>query len=62
MPAGDPAYAAPAAGQPSDLAVLIDAAVQAIGYVWLCCGAVVLVGAAVALVWLMQRGKATGGS
>jgi hypothetical protein len=34
---------------------LIDTAVVAVGYVWLCCGAAALIGAGAVLVWLARR-------
>ena len=39
------------------LAHLIDSGVMAVSYLWLCCGVLVLAGAALILVWLVRRGK-----
>jgi hypothetical protein len=36
---------------------LIDSIVAAFGYLWLCCGAFLLAGAALVLVWLARHGK-----
>jgi hypothetical protein len=48
--------AAPATPMPVPAAVqLIDTAVVAVGYVWLCCGAAALIGAGAVLVWLARR-------
>jgi hypothetical protein len=44
-------------GEASSLARLIDAAIIALSYVWLCCGIFVLIGTTLLLVWL-ARGKA----
>lgn len=67
-PNGQPPLVGPAAPPPeatprpvtSDVpspAQLIDNSVVALSYVWLCCGALALAGAAVALVWLARRSK-----
>jgi hypothetical protein len=53
----DRATPAPAAGQTAvpGLAQLIDEAVVALGYLWLCCGALGLAAAALILAWLARR-------
>jgi hypothetical protein len=38
-------------------AQLIDNGVVALSYLWLCCGALALAGAALGLVWLARRSK-----
>ena len=59
-PAPTVAPATPAAtnkaNEASSLARLIDAAIIALSYVWLCCGIFVLIGTTLGLVWL-ARGK-----
>jgi hypothetical protein len=40
-----------------DVAQLIDAGVVALGYIWLCCGALALIGTALVLAWLFRRGR-----
>ena len=37
------------------MAGLIDMAIMALGYLWLCCGVVLLIGATLIIVWLMRR-------
>jgi hypothetical protein len=49
--------AANKANEASSLARLIDTAIIALSYVWLCCGIFVLIGTTLLLVWL-ARGKA----
>jgi hypothetical protein len=44
-----------------DLALLIDNMVVAFGYVWLCCGALIFLGALVGAVWLWRRGNRPSG-
>ena len=52
-----PAPADSPAGDVLDVAQLIDAGVVALGYIWLCCGALALVGVTLILVWLLRRGR-----
>lgn len=40
---------------PGGVATLIDGGVVALSYLWLCCGALLLIGAALAAVWLGRR-------
>ena len=42
---------------PPAVATLIDNAIVALSYVWLCCGVIVLVVAGLVLVWLARRGR-----
>jgi hypothetical protein len=39
------------------LAALIDRGVLTLGYLWLCCGVLALIGAAVALFWFFRRSR-----
>lgn len=39
---------------------LVDAAVETLGYVWLCCGGILLVAAVAVFVWLSRRTAAGG--
>ena len=48
---------APAGLTPTELAVLIDSLIVAGGYVWLCCGVVLVLFIPAALLWLNRRGK-----
>ena len=52
-----PAPADSPAGDVLDVAQLIDAGVVALGYIWLCCGALALVGVTLILVWLLRGGR-----
>jgi hypothetical protein len=44
-----------AAPETASLAQLIDEAIVALSYLWLCCGILVLVVAALVIVWLARR-------
>jgi hypothetical protein len=45
----------PSAANTPDTASLIDSVVAAISYLWLCCGAVLILVAVLVFVWLMRR-------
>jgi hypothetical protein len=42
---------------PTEVALLIDSLIVAGGYIWLCCGVVLVLFIPVALLWLNRRGK-----
>ncbi len=48
---------APSGITPTELAVLIDSLIVAGGYIWLCCGVLLVLFIPVALLWLNRRGK-----